>query len=290
MPLTSVALQEPELPRLERKQIQGLLDIDLNQSSAALARVQRVGRQETGNYKAVFRRLLGTRRLLHWLQSDISDILLLKSLEDSERITRLSHFCGTLITSLKDAAPAVTVHYFCGVLSLNRPKGRFHMLRSFTSQLLEPWPEKKTFPMDLDLTKLMGCDFESIWRLFVTAVESHPHATIFCIVDGPRRHNEEDFMITMERIMWFQRNMPQTTRLKVLVTSPAPSRLVRLLPEDNQLILPSNIQGTLGLNDEKGHQALVVSCLNMGRSRSVGPEPVSTYSVMGREDNSSYMH
>lgn len=250
MPLSSAAYQQPQLPRLERKQIQSLLDVDSNQSSAALARVLRVGRQEIGNYRAVTRKLLGTRRLLSWLQSDVSDILLLKSLEDSERITRLSHFCGSLITSLKDAAPAATTHYFCGVLRLNRPRGRFHMPRSFVSQLLEPWPEKKTFTMDLDLKNLTDCDFETIWRLFVTAVESHPHATIFCIVDGPRRHSENDYMITIERILWFQKNMPQTTRLKVLITSPAPSRLVRLLSEDKQLILPSNIQGSLGLNDE----------------------------------------
>lgn len=290
MPLSSAAYQQPELPRLERKQIQSLLDVDSKQSSAALTRVLRVGRQGIGNYAAVTRKLLGTRRLLNWLQSDMSDILLLKSLGDSERITRLSHFCGSLITSLKDAAPAVTTHYFCGVLSLNRPRGRFHMLRSFISQLLEPWPEKKTFPMDLDLKNLTECDFEAIWHLFVTAVESHPHATIFCIVDSPRRHSEDEFMITIERILWFQMNMSQRIRLKVLITSPAPSRMVRLLSEDNQLILLSNIQGRLGLNDEKGHQALVVSYLNIGRSRSVGPGPGPTQNDMGRQDHSSYMH
>lgn len=290
MPISSIPHQEPELPRLERKQIQDLLGIETEQSSAALARVLRVGRQEIGDYRAVSRRLLGTRRLLNWLQSDMSDILLLKSLEDSERITRLSHFCGTLLTSLKDAVPAIPVHYLCGVMSLNWPRGRFHMLRSFTFQLLEPWPEKRTFPMDLDITKLMDCDFESIWGLFVTAVLSHPHATIFLIVDGPRRHSEDDFMMTVEKIIWFQKDMTQTTRLKVLITSPAPSRLIRLLPEDNQLILPSNIQGKLGLNDDKGHQALVRSYLNIGRSQSVRPEARSTSGEMGPEDNGSYSH
>lgn len=290
MPISSIPHQEPELPRLERRQIQGLLDIETDQSSAALARVLRVGRQEIGDYRAVSRRLLGTRRLLNWLQSDMSDILFLKSLEDSERITRLSHFCGTLLTSLKHAVPAITAHYFCGVLSLNRPRGRFHMLRSFASQLLEPWPEKRTFPMDLDIQKLMDCDFESVWRLFMTAVQSHPHATIFFIVDGPRRHSEDDFMMTVERIMWFQKNMTQTTRLKVLITSPAPSRLIRLLPEDNQVILPSNIEGTLGLNDDKGHQALVRSYLNIGRSQSVRPEVRPMHGEMGTEDDGSNTH
>lgn len=289
MPFSSVFGQHAELPRLERKQIQGILGVEIDLSSAALARILRAGRQEVGDYRAVTRRLLGTRRLLNWLQSDMSDILLLKSLEDNDRVTRLSHFCGTLITSLKDAIPAIAVHYFCGVLSLHRPRGRFHLLRSFTWQLLEQWPEKTTFPMDIDITKLIDCDFESLWRLFLTAVQSHPHATIFCIVDGPRRQPEDDFMITLEKLIWFQNNMTQATKLKVLVTSPAPSRLVRLLSEDNQVILPSNIQGKLGLNDGKGQQALVRSYLDIGRSRSVGPETRRMYGDSETEDNGSHL-
>lgn len=289
MPFPAVPHHQPESPRLERKQIQSLLSVEVDQSSAALARVLRAGRQEIGDHRTVTRRLLGTRRLLSWLQSDISDILLLKSLEDNERITRLSHFCGTLITSLKDAIPAIAVHYFCGVLSLNRPRGRFHMLRSFTSQLLEAWPEKTTFPMDIDITKLIDCDFDSLWRLFTTAVQSHSHATIFCIVDGPRRHPEDDFIITMEKLIWFQNNMTQTTRLKVLVTSPAPSRLIRLLSEDSQVILPSNTQGRLGLNDGKGQQALMRPHLDIGRSRSAGPETMRMYGDSHMEDNGSHL-
>lgn len=271
MPFSAVPRQQPEPPRLERKQIQDLLSVETDQSSAALDKVLRAGRQDVGDYKAVTRRLLGTRRLLNWLQSDMSDILLLRSFEDNERITRLSHFCGTLITSLEDANPAIAVHYFCGVLSLNRPRGRFQMLRSFTSQLLEPWPEKSTFPMTIDIAKLMDCDFESLWQLFVTAVQSHSHATIFCIVDGPRRHLEDDFMITLEKLIRFQKNMTYATTLKVLITSPAPSRLIRLLSEDNQVILPSNTQGRLGLNDGKGQQALMRPYLDVERSRSAGP-------------------
>lgn len=164
------------------------------------------------------------------------------------------------------------------------------MLRSFTSQLLEPWPEKTTFPMDIDIKTLIDCDFESLWRLFVTAVESHSHATIFCIVDGPRRHNEDDFMITLEKLIWFQKNMTQETKLKVLITSPAPSRLIRLLSEDSQVILPSNTQGRLGLNDGKGQQALMRPYLDIGRSRSAGPETGRMYGDGQMEDNGSHLH
>ncbi|KAK3319533.1 hypothetical protein B0T19DRAFT_487870 [Cercophora scortea] len=265
----------PSPPRYSRQQLQALLGIDTAQLPAILTVVTSTSMRNDFSASGVTSKLLQIRRFRTWLQSDTSDMLLLRSLHDHGPVTPLSNFCAGLLTSLQGLGPAITLHYFCSVMRPNKtstggPGGvRNHLVRSLMAQLLGAWPAEQSFPLELDVSQITNCEFPAVWQLFIAGMLALTGATVFCIIDGSVRYpDEEEVKIVIEGLIWLQQRLPATIKLKVLLTSPNPFTLNKMLGEDAQIILPTGIHGRLGLNDGLGQQAMVRREYTRGRSRS----------------------
>ncbi|KAK3690516.1 hypothetical protein B0T22DRAFT_193765 [Podospora appendiculata] len=271
-PTSPFLMATPPPPRYSRQQLQALLGIDTSQLPTVLDVVTSTSMRHGFSASGVTSKLLQIRRFRAWLQSDSSDTVLLRSLHDHYGpVTALSNFCAGLLASLHGlGGPAVTLHYFCGVMM--RPgetAARNHLLRCLTAQLLDAWPAAQTFPLEIDVSRMTNCEFPAVWQLFMAGMLALAGVTVFVVIDGSVRYPEEDEVkIVTEGFMWLQQRLPATTKLKVLLTSPNPFRLNKMLGEDAQVILPTGVHGRLGLNDGLGQQAMVRREYTRGRSRS----------------------
>lgn len=262
--LTSHTTSRPETtqsPHLNRQQIQAILRVDVHALGMVLDKVASDGLGQKLSSTALTSRILGVPRFRDWLQRDSSGTILLRTTDDitpSQRITRLSQFSAALLTTLKDIPLATPSHYFCGVMSLDGEQGHFHMLRCLTAELLELWPADTTFPVAVDFAKLMSHEFEPLWSLFTTIVQSRAHATVFCVVDFPIRYFEEtELILTVRWLQWLQNNLLGNIKLKMLVTWPAPSGVVELFQEEDQVLLSTGIHDTQGLGQNMLQRAMM---------------------------------
>lgn len=245
--------------------------------ASVLQNVVSTGNSQTSGSFALTSRLLQVPRFQNWLQTDSSQTILLRTVNGTEslqRITRLSQFSAALLLSLKDAEPAITVHYFCGAMSLQGDNGFCHLLRCLTAELLVLWPPEKTFPLPLDFSRLQRHEFEPVWQLFSTVVHSLPAATIFCVVDGSTRYIKEDELVmTIRCLVWLQGVLPGDIKLKLLLTWPAPSAILEMLREEDKVVLSMAINERLGFRDSGAQGNLLVRAVSRSRSPSPFPWP-----------------
>lgn len=219
------------------------------------------GLGQASNSTALTSRILQVPRFQDWLQRDSSATILLRTTDavtPSQRTTRLSQFSAALLTTLKGIPLAIPSHYFCGAMSLNGERGHFHMLRCLIAESLEMWPADQTFPVAVDFTKLMNHEFDPLWSLFTTVVQSRAHATVFCVVDFSTRCLEEsELILTVRGLQWLQNNLPGNAKLKLLVTWPAPTGIVELIQEEDQVLLSTGIRDKRGLGRNMLQRALL---------------------------------
>lgn len=287
-PSSDALLRQTDLPRLSQRQILGVLQVDDTACSSALESIATAGRREEFHSTGLIRGLLQKPRFRAWLQSDTSETIFLRLLGDNDRITRLSVASAVLISSLKQSGSAVTIHYFCGLMRLKDLPGRYQLLRCLITQLLESWPPDRTFVVDLDLVRAVDFEFKPLWDMFLAALQSHDTLTVFCVIDGAVRYqDEEDLLYTIQCLVWLQHNMPAgvNVNLKLLLTSPAPSGLLRLIAPDDQILLQAHAFDHLALADGPGHLAVVGQDLDRERSRTPLPEQMPGYHSRQMEYN-----
>ncbi|KAK7449876.1 hypothetical protein Landi51_05593 [Colletotrichum acutatum] len=232
--------QAPQQTQLTRQHLQARLDVSIQRIEWSLESVRSIGRVEGISGSDLVKKLTQIRKFRAWMQSNQSQVLLLRIYEPGKLITPLSSVCSSLLASLKDLEPTVTLHYFCGILRKDSEQGRFHLLRSLIVQLLEKFPAEQAFAMDVDYARQSEWGFNVLRQLFETALLSMPGAVIFCVIDGCSRCTDEDeLQDTMHYLLWVCQEQSPVVKLKLLLASPVPQHISQRIPGEMVVFLPT---------------------------------------------------
>ncbi|KAJ8122739.1 hypothetical protein ONZ43_g1137 [Nemania bipapillata] len=244
-----IVVQQPQKRVTTRRQLQAVIGISVQSQEFVLEQIRSVSRSHAVGGGDMVKRAIQIHKFREWLQSDKSQVLLLRSPGEPSLITTLSDLCATLMISLRDLEPAITLHYFCGIHHQESQTSSCHLLRTLLVQLLEVWPAEQTFTLDLDMALLSNHDFGALWRLFLAAMMSLPGATVFCIIDGALRYPVDELNYTVLHLCGLTQSLPSTTKFKLLMTSPVPKSLLDQIPEESQVFIADtgthNRQGSL---------------------------------------------
>ncbi|KAI0556214.1 hypothetical protein F4679DRAFT_578334 [Xylaria curta] len=206
--------------------------------------------------------LLEHEQFLDWLsRSHPSLILVDANIRESalERLSAISVFSSTLVTSLMEAYPdtAVVVHFFCGLHASPNDAwyGPTGLVRSLILQLLMKLdardPEMKTWSLDFidDRRFLQNLEQHSLadlcFALHGLLYEFTPDTYVYCIIDSISCFDTSRLLGDLSIVMEGLRNIVNDTKLvpvvKVLLTNPFEStRAIKEMPflkeDPNRLI------------------------------------------------------
>lgn len=181
--------------------------------------------------------LLKTPEFQQWLSSRDTKVLLANGSmnEHLALVSPMSSFCATLILSLQENGHAVVLSYFAGLhcstegRGVSGPNG---LVRSLCAQLLlsralvEP---ELDFLTTTRLEQLSHHDIRALCPLFEELVlQIHPSIPVYCIIDGIWLYEQQPWLQDLKYLaMMFdslaKRQSAQSSRLKVLMTSPGTS-------------------------------------------------------------------
>ncbi|KAK3985706.1 hypothetical protein QBC44DRAFT_403905 [Cladorrhinum sp. PSN332] len=259
----------PPPPTITQADLQALFNsqepIDLQDMQTILTSQSRIVSSATVNLD----RILTSQKFNTWLVSPRSTELLIHGAAPATQYASiLSLFCTTFLQTLRQSQN-ISLIFFCG-LRLDSQQdlhtGGRGILLSFISQLLSQFNDfdLETVQIDIDIDALFQeqdpPDIYTLLDLFASLTKqvlSRGEETIFCLIDGIRYYEREDYAhemgIVVKEILDLVsdqnggREEEGLGILKVLITSPAPTTIVRhAFGEDEILTVGMTEQGEEG--------------------------------------------
>jgi hypothetical protein len=238
--------------------------------------------------------LVKTKKFTDWIGMLTSKRLLIHGDFGMKRTSALSVLCTMLSRTLHGRPRMVTLVWFCGLHALPRntkSAGGAAMLRSFTAQLLcQQWLDTQPLLRDIprfDQALVRGGDIGQLIMLFDWLVRQVPEdVTLFFLVDGVSFYERPEFLDAMSDVLAsiVELSIDESidATVKLLVTSPVATKIVRCAFEDDDLIL--SMQG-LAECGEGMHMARLKRA--MGEALSDSEDECSDESLDRSDDDES---
>lgn len=190
--------------------------------------------------------LTQTRHFKNWLSTIGSTSLLVHG--DSrgiQRISALSLFCSEFTQLLMERSNFVSLVFFCGchIDEDDAFAGSSAIMGSFIAQLLRQHPQinLRSLEQEVDIVRVQQGELESLCVLLGWLVRRLPEGvTLFCIIDGASFYERDEFVVDMNRVVgylqWLVADQNIAAVVKVLLTSPRPTSILRQLFSDDSVI------------------------------------------------------
>ncbi|KAK4160628.1 hypothetical protein QBC43DRAFT_325297 [Cladorrhinum sp. PSN259] len=202
-------------------------------------------------------RIVTSNKFNNWLTAPHSTELLIHgNYRGTQYTSILSIFCTTFVQTLRqpEKSHIISLAFFCG-LHLDSQQdfytGGRGMIHSFVSQLLE----QREFDLSIlqfDTDMLERGEIHVLLELFTDLMRQvlARGETVFCIIDGVRYYEREEYEYEMGLVVKEVLDLVQEEHekhgegsiLKVLITSPAPTTIVRHAFRDDEILMLSSAE------------------------------------------------
>jgi hypothetical protein len=211
-----------------------------------------------------------------WLQSRLSDSLIIDGMGDVTIVSPMSYFTAMFSQELRKVTNVVSASFFCGSSSkrAQNSSATSVLMRSLNSQLLANpllWPSLDLGSLSKNISNLNYSSPEESWDLFshlISRVKSS--TTVYIIIDGiywieKSKSGCRELMAIMKQLRDLVENYSHDAggagvRLKLLITSPKASLHVKhLFAKEKHLSLPTDMRGnelTLTQIQQQRHKRL----------------------------------
>lgn len=180
-------------------------------------------------------RLLTTRVFRSWIVAPSSrELLVHGDFVGTRHISGLSWLCCCLLQALQQTGRLHSLTFFCGrhLSPTDAYAGGCGIIRSLLLQLL--WQQQGDIPLEqnIDWNLVRTGDIPHLCLLFESILcRWPPGSVVFCIIDGIRYYERDQYLREMSEVLRFLLDLTHVGRLqcvfKILVTSPAPTNVVR---------------------------------------------------------------
>lgn len=167
-----------------------------------------------------------------WIAAPVSKkILIHGEFEGTHYVSAISLFCTSLYRALESTGRYIELVFFCGRHLGNEDGGRL-MIQSLTAQLLgQHHFDTKDLERYVNLALVDSGNINQILALFYHLALQLSDHTIFCIVDGVKYYERDQFLGEMSHVLRALLDLTEDVNMrsvfKIMVASPSPTTIVR---------------------------------------------------------------